>query len=142
MREDWLNTFELVFKNGLAAGLLDRPAQIVFHEIKGLPKGTFRAVLRAYEELVEEGCLAVFGPHISDNALPLREAIETSVRVPAISVTGTEDWLGEWTFMHRGWVGELSRRAHARSRRRHLSSGRTFRTRVIVVRDQVANAPT
>lgn len=38
------------------------------------------------------------GPHISDNALPLREAIETSLRVPAISVTGTEDWLGEWTF--------------------------------------------
>jgi hypothetical protein len=30
--------------------------------------------------------------------VPTREAIEERFRVPAISVTGSEDWLGEWTF--------------------------------------------
>ena len=40
----------------------------------------------------------VFGPNITDNCVPTREAIEERFKVPAISVTGTDDWLGEWTF--------------------------------------------
>lgn len=32
------------------------------------------------------------------NCVPTREAIEQRFHVPAISVTGTDDWLGEWTF--------------------------------------------
>src|SRR4029077_19244174 len=43
-------------------------------------------------------CLAIFGPSITDNAVPTREAIARRFRVPAVSVTGSEDWLGEWTF--------------------------------------------
>ena len=31
-------------------------------------------------------------------ACPTREAIEERFKVPAIAVTGTDDWLGEWTF--------------------------------------------
>jgi ABC-type branched-subunit amino acid transport system substrate-binding protein len=78
--------------------VLDRPVEIVFREVEGLPKGAVKAVIDAFGELVEEGCLLVFGPHITDNAVPTREAIEERFRVPAISVTGTDDWLGEWTF--------------------------------------------
>ena len=40
----------------------------------------------------------MFGPAITDNAVPTHEAIEARFHVPAISVTGAEDWLGEWTF--------------------------------------------
>ncbi len=36
--------------------------------------------------------------NITDNCVPMREAIEERFKVPAISVTGTDDWLGEWTF--------------------------------------------
>src|SRR5262245_41177211 len=79
-------------------GLIDRPVEIVFREVEGLPRGTVKAVIDAYGELVDEGCLAVFGPAITDNCVPTREAIEQRFQVPAISVTGTEDWLGEWTF--------------------------------------------
>ena len=57
-----------------------------------------KAVIDAFGELVDEGCLVVFGPHITDNCVPTREAIEERFKVPAISVTGTDDWLGEWTF--------------------------------------------
>ncbi|HEY8156702.1 MAG TPA: ABC transporter substrate-binding protein [Myxococcota bacterium] len=98
MRDDFTRPFELVFNQGLEDKVIDRPVQIVMREVEGLPKGTVKAVIDAFGELVDEGCLVVFGPHITDNAVPTREAIEQRFRIPAISVTGTEDWLGEWTF--------------------------------------------
>src|SRR6476661_10921914 len=98
MRDDLTQTFELVFNEGLKQRIIDRPVQIVFREVEGLPKGSVKAVIDAYGELVDEGCLAVFGPSITDNCVPTREAIEQRFHVPAISVTGTDDWLGEWTF--------------------------------------------
>lgn len=97
-RQDLVFPFELVFKQGLEQGMIDRPVEILFREVEGLPKGTIKAVLDAYGELADEGCLAVFGPSITDNCVPTREAIEERFRVPAISVTGSEEWLGEWTF--------------------------------------------
>jgi branched-chain amino acid transport system substrate-binding protein len=98
MRDDLTRSFELVFEDGLEQGIIDRPVEIVFREVEGLPKGTVKAVIDAYGELVDEGCLTVFGPAITDNCVPTKEAIEQRFQVPAISVTGTDDWLGEWTF--------------------------------------------
>lgn len=98
MREDLTGTFELVFRQGRERGMIDRAIEIVFREVEGLPKGSVKAVIDAYGELVDEGCLAVFGPAITDNAVPMREAIEARFHVPAISVSGADDWLGEWTF--------------------------------------------
>lgn len=98
MRDDLTQTFQLVFQQGMERGIIDRPVEIVFREVEGLPKGTAKAVIDAYAELVEQGCLAVFGPAISDNAEPVREAIEQRFHVPALSVTGSEQWLGPWTF--------------------------------------------
>ena len=98
MRDDLVRPFELVFAEGLRDGVIDRPVEIVFREVEGLPKGTIKAVIDAFGQLVDEGCLAVFGPAITDNCVPTREAIEQRFHVPAISVTGTDDWLGEWTF--------------------------------------------
>jgi hypothetical protein len=97
-RDDLMLPFRMVFDDGLAQGLIDRPVEIVFREVEGLPKGSVKAVIDAYGALVDEGCLAVFGPAITDNAVPTREAIERDFRVPAISVCGAEEWLGEWTF--------------------------------------------
>ena len=98
MRDDFTAPFELVFGEALEQGIIDRPVQIIYREVEGLPKGSVKAVIDAYGELVDEGCLVVFGPHISDNAVPTREAIEERFRVPAVSVTGSDDFLGEWTF--------------------------------------------
>ena len=69
-RDDLTRPFQLVFADGLEQGLLDRPVEIVFREVEGLPKGSVKAVIDAYAELVDEGCLAVFGPAITDNAVP------------------------------------------------------------------------
>ena len=98
MKEDLSNPFDLVFGEALEEGLIDRPIEIIYKEVEGLPKGSVKAVIDAYGELVDEGCLAVFGPHITDNCVPTREAIEERFKVPALSVTGSDDWLGEWTF--------------------------------------------
>ena len=96
--DDFFLPFELVFREGLEQGVIDRPVELVVRETWGLPKGSVKAVIDAYGELVDEGCLAVFGPGITENCVPTREAIEERFKVPAISMTGTEDWLGEWTF--------------------------------------------
>src|SRR5216683_6275219 len=98
MRDDLTRPFELVFGDAVRQEVLDRPVEIVIREVEGLPKGSVKAVIDAYGELVDEGCLVVLGPNITDNCVPTREAIEERFRVPAISVTGSDDWLGEWTF--------------------------------------------
>ena len=43
-RDDLLLPFELVFADGHERGLLDRPVEIVFREVEGLPKGSVKAV--------------------------------------------------------------------------------------------------
>ena len=120
-RDDLMLPFRMVFADGLAQGLIDRPVEIVFREVEGLPKGSVKAVIDAFGELVDEGCLAVFGPAITDNAVPTREAIERRFQVPAISVCGAEEWLGEWTFaLPQGsmtdepiyWADLLAERGH------------------------------
>lgn len=97
-RDELMRPFELIFNDALARGIIDRPIEIVFREVNGLPLGSVKSVIDAYGELVDEGCLVVFGPSTTDNAVPAREAIEERFKVPAVSVTGTDDWLGEWTF--------------------------------------------
>lgn len=97
-RLDLTQTLEMIFERGLRDGTIDRPVEIVYREVEGLPKGSVKAVIDAYGELVDEGCLAVFGPFITDNAEPTKVAIEERFKVPAISVTGSEAWLGPWTF--------------------------------------------
>ena len=96
--DDFFLPFELVFKEGLDERVIDRPVQTIVREVWGLPKGSVKAVIDAYGELVDEGCLAVFGPGISENCVAAREAIEERFHVPAISMSGSDDWLGEWTF--------------------------------------------
>jgi ABC-type branched-subunit amino acid transport system substrate-binding protein len=100
--DDWkmfAEPFDLVFGDGYAAKLIDRPVEVVYRGAQGLPKGSIKAAVDAFGELVDEGCVAVIGPLISENAVALRDEIERRFRVPAISVCGSEDWLGEWTFL-------------------------------------------
>ena len=97
-RQDLFAPFDMVFGTALERGLLDRPVELVYREVEGLPKGTVKAVVDAYAELVDEGCLAIFGPHIGDNAVAIGDALNERFRVPAISVTGSDDALGEWFF--------------------------------------------
>lgn len=97
-RNDTLDAYRLTFDDAYAARMFDRPVEIVLREVEGLPRGSVKEVIDAYKSLVDEGCLAVLGPMISDNAVALAEYVNEIGRVPAISWAGTDDWLGEWTF--------------------------------------------
>ena len=61
LRDDLTNPFDIVFGDAFEQGIIDRPIEIVYREVEGLPKGSVKAVIDAYGELVDEGCLAIFG---------------------------------------------------------------------------------
>ncbi|MEZ5141026.1 MAG: hypothetical protein R2726_00680 [Acidimicrobiales bacterium] len=44
MRDATTLPFEIVFEMGLEQGIIDRPVEIVFREVEGLPKGSVKAV--------------------------------------------------------------------------------------------------
>ena len=91
-------TLELVVEEFEEAGLLERPIEFLIRGTPGLPKGSYRAVEDTFLELVKEDCLVIFGPCVSENAVPLRDVVESTARVACISMGGTESLLGEWMF--------------------------------------------
>lgn len=82
MFASFTRTFELVFAEAVEQGLMDRSVQMIYREVEGLPKGSVKAVIDAYGELVDEGCLVVFGPNITDNCVPLRRRSRSGSRCP------------------------------------------------------------
>jgi branched-chain amino acid transport system substrate-binding protein len=95
---DFFDSIQIVFDDAVAAGVLDRPIEVVFRAGEGLPRGSVKSAIDATRELVDEGCLVVIGPMISENAVAIREYLDTEGRTPCISWCGTDDWLGEWSF--------------------------------------------
>jgi ABC-type branched-subunit amino acid transport system substrate-binding protein len=95
---DLIETFELMFKEAVETGRIDRPIEIVYREAQGLPRGSVKAVIDAFGELVDAGCVMVCGPNISENTSAVREEIERTFRTPALTMAGSDKWLGEWTF--------------------------------------------
>ena len=77
--ENVLPTLQLVADDYRDRGVLERPVEFVVRHVQGLPKGSFRAVRDAFFELVEQDCLVIFGPWVSENGEPLREV--ESVRI-------------------------------------------------------------
>jgi branched-chain amino acid transport system substrate-binding protein len=93
-----LPTLELVADDFRQSGRIDRPVEFVARAVQGLPRGSFRAVRDAFHELVEEDCLVIYGPWVSENGMPLRRYVEEAAEVPIITMAATETMLGEWVF--------------------------------------------
>jgi branched-chain amino acid transport system substrate-binding protein len=93
-----LATFELVRDEFVQQGLIDRPVDYVVRTPRGLPNGSFQDVRDAFFELVNEGCLIIFGPMITEDATPLAPYVEKLAEVPIVGMAGTERMLGEWSF--------------------------------------------
>ncbi|OAN36894.1 ABC transporter substrate-binding protein [Mycolicibacterium iranicum] len=104
---DTVAALKLVMADALASGLIDRPIELVQRNVVGLPNGTYKAVERAFDELIEEGCLAIFGPWVSDNVVPLRPHVDATAQAPIITLSGSEGALGEWCFaLNNGSMAE------------------------------------
>jgi len=95
--EHILPVLEMVAEDYVARGIVERPVEFVVRAVQGLPKGTFRAVRDAYRELVEEDCVVVFGPQVSENGIALAPFIEAT-QVPTITLAGSESMLNEYSF--------------------------------------------
>jgi ABC-type branched-subunit amino acid transport system substrate-binding protein len=93
-----LRALQLTFEEFVAARTLERPIELVVRAVQGLPKGSFRAVLDAFYELVDEDCVVIFGPYVSENGVPLARYIDELGEVPCITMAATETMLGEWVF--------------------------------------------
>jgi branched-chain amino acid transport system substrate-binding protein len=89
-------------------GLVDREIEIVYKFANGLPVGGTFEVLQAWRALTEEdGCVAVFGPISSENAIAVRNYIEKTGEVSSITWGGTDRWNGTWCFaMNQGSLAD------------------------------------
>jgi hypothetical protein len=98
LEETILPIFRLVADDLAHDGSLSRPVEFVVRQVRGLPNGAFHDVRDAFFELVDERCLIVFGPMITENGTPLMPYVEDLAEVPIVAMAGTERMLGHWVF--------------------------------------------
>jgi ABC-type branched-subunit amino acid transport system substrate-binding protein len=80
-----------------ASGRLDAEVEIIQVYGLGLPRGTFDAVERAFDELERQGVVLIVGPAIGDNAL-LATSLVDRARLPTINWSGAERARGDYMF--------------------------------------------
>jgi branched-chain amino acid transport system substrate-binding protein len=102
------DSLRLALDDALEDGLIDREIEVVYRYPNGLPVGGTFDVLRDWRALTEEdGCVAVFGPISSENAIATRDFIETTGHVSSITWGGTDHWNGNWCFgMNQGSLSD------------------------------------
>ena len=95
----FLDGIRLGFDEATASGILDRPAQLIVKEAEGLPRGDAFDVVRAWQGLVDAGCVGIIGPMISDNALAVKQYMATTPqKVPTLTWAGTDEQYDEYLF--------------------------------------------
>ena len=66
-------------------------------DARGLPRENYRKVIDGYRWLVEQGCVVVLGPMISDNCLVVQDTAN-ELGVPCIGWTGAHKFASEYCF--------------------------------------------
>jgi branched-chain amino acid transport system substrate-binding protein len=93
-----LPSLQLVADEYVEQGVLERSVEFVVRAVQGLPNGSFRAVRKAFFELVEQDSLVIFGPWVSENGVALRRHVEDLAEVACITMAASETMLGDWVF--------------------------------------------
>jgi branched-chain amino acid transport system substrate-binding protein len=95
---DWIDPTILAIEDALNEGVYSRgPIQLVIADARGLPRENYRKVIEGYRWLVEQGCVAVLGPLISDNSLVVQDTAN-ELGVPCIGWTGAHRFASEYCF--------------------------------------------
>ena len=69
---DWIDPTILAIEDALNEGVWGRsPVAIITCDARGLPRENYRKLIDGYKWLVEQGCVVILGPMISDNCLTL-----------------------------------------------------------------------
>jgi branched-chain amino acid transport system substrate-binding protein len=95
---DWIDPTILAIEDALNEGIFTRgPVQLVVADARGLPRENYRKVIDGYRWLVEQGCVVVVGPMISDNSLVLQDTAN-ELGVACIGWTGAYKFASEYCF--------------------------------------------
>jgi branched-chain amino acid transport system substrate-binding protein len=95
---DWIDPTILAIEDALNEGIWARsPIEIVIADARGLPRENYRKVINGYKWLVEQGCVVVLGPMISDNSLVLQDTAN-ELGVACIGWTGAHRFASEYCF--------------------------------------------
>ena len=95
---DWIDPTILALEDALNEGVWGRsPVQVITADARGLPRENYRKVIDGYRWLVEQGCVVVLGPMISDNSLLLQETIDAT-GVACIGWTGAHAFASDYCF--------------------------------------------
>lgn len=95
---DWLDPTILAIEDALNEGIYGRgPVQLVIADARGLPRENYRKVIEGYRWLVEQGCVVVLGPLISDNSLVVQDTAN-ELGVACIGWTGAHRFASEHCF--------------------------------------------
>ena len=94
---DWIDPTILAIEDALNEGVYDRPVEIITVDARGLPRENYLKVRKGYQWLVEQGCVVVLGPLISDNSVNLRDTINAT-GVACIGWTGAVRFNGPYCF--------------------------------------------
>ncbi len=95
---DWIDPTILAIEDALNEGVWGRsPVAIVTADARGLPRENYRKVIEGYDWLVEQGCVVILGPMISDNCLLLQSHAD-EVGVPCIGWTGAHKFASDYCY--------------------------------------------
>jgi ABC-type branched-subunit amino acid transport system substrate-binding protein len=96
--DDFRDGLRMAFDDALDLGLLDRPVEVVHRQEEGLPRRPVKVVQDGWKKLaLDEGCLAIIGPWVTENTLAVRPLAEEH-HVPTIAWSGTNLFPGEYCF--------------------------------------------
>jgi branched-chain amino acid transport system substrate-binding protein len=95
---DWIDPTILAIEDALNEGVWARsPVQLVIADARGLPRENYKKVIDGYRWLVDQGCVMVLGPMISDNCLVLQDTAN-ELGVACIGWTGAHKFASEYCF--------------------------------------------
>ena len=95
---DWIDPTILAIEDAMNEGVYRRgPIELVTVDARGLPRENYLKARKGYLKLVEEGCVVVLGPMISDNSVNIRDLVNET-GVACIGWTGSTRFDGEYCF--------------------------------------------
>jgi len=95
---DWIDPTILAIEDAMNEGVYRRgPIELVTVDSRGLPRENYLKARKGYSKLVEEGCVVVLGPMISDNSVNIRDLVNET-GVACIGWTGSVRFNGEYCF--------------------------------------------
>jgi len=95
---DWIDPTILAIEDAMNEGIWARsPVQLIVADARGLPRENYRKVIDGYRWLVDQGCVVVLGPLISDNSLVVQDTAN-ELGVACIGWTGAHKFASEYCF--------------------------------------------